>query len=105
MVLTSSEGAKLIDVRSSVAGGARLHGARGGIVPALALPAGQTVALRPGGEHITLVRLTHPLKLGERVPLLLTIEAAYGARQEIAVDAEVRKESPVEAELRAHRHQ
>jgi len=104
MVLNSTSGATLIGVRSSVAGRASLLGARGRTVPALALPAGRSVTLRPSGERIALARLAHPLKVGERVPLLLTIETAEGTRQEIAVDAEVRNTWPVEAELRAHRH-
>jgi copper(I)-binding protein len=103
MILMSSEAAKLTHVRSSVAERAGLRG-KGSDVRAIALPAGRTVTLKPGAERIALFRLAHPLKLGDRVPLVLTVEAADGARQEIAVDAEVRNEWPVDAELRAHRH-
>jgi copper(I)-binding protein len=70
----------------------------------VALPAGVVVALRPGAERIVLTGLVHALKPGERVPLTLQIETAAGAREEIAVDAEVRTESPFDAERRAHRH-
>lgn len=104
MVLMSSDGASLTHVRSPMAERARLRGTRGGEVPAIALPAGRAVTLKPGAERIALYRLAHPLKLGDRVPLTLSIEMADGARQEIAVDAEVRNEWPVAAELRAHRH-
>ncbi|HEX9277971.1 MAG TPA: copper chaperone PCu(A)C [Casimicrobiaceae bacterium] len=71
---------------------------------ALALPTGATVVLRPGADRIVLTGLAHALKPGERVPITLQIETAAGAREEITVDAEVRTESPFEAERRAHRH-
>lgn len=103
MILISSDAVSLTRVRSSVAGRAGLRTKRSD-VPAIPLPAGRTVTLKPGAEHIALFRLAHPLKVGDRVPLVLTVEAADGALQEIAVDAEVRNEWPVDAELRAHRH-
>ena len=37
----------------------------------LALPAGQAVTLKPGGEHIMLMGLKRPLKRGETVPVTL----------------------------------
>jgi len=104
MVLTSTEGATLIGIRSSLAARASLRNARSVPMATLALPAGRAVALRPDHEHIVLAGLSRPLKLGDRVPLTLVIESADGVRQEIPVDAEVRKESPYAAELRAHRH-
>ena len=106
MVLTSTEGATLIGVCSSIAAQVSLRGpnthfpARAG----LALPAGAAVVLRPGADRIVLTGLVHVLKLGQRVPLTLQIETAGGGREEIAVDAEVRTESPLDAERRAHRH-
>jgi copper(I)-binding protein len=106
MVLTSTEGAALIGVRSPVAARASLIGAgtRGEHLAApINLPAGKAIALRPGAERIALIGLSRPLKLGERVALTLTIETAAGAHEDIAVDAEVRKESPLDAERRAHR--
>jgi periplasmic copper chaperone A len=105
MVLTSTEGATLVGVHSAVASGASLRGAgpKGGRAPrALPLPAGEPVPLRPGAQHIALTGLKRALKLGERVALTLTIATATGAREEIAVDAEVRNESPLAAERRAH---
>ena len=106
MVLTSTEGATLIGVRSSIAARVSLRGA-GAHRPAraaLALPAGAAVALRPGADRIVLTGLAHALKPGERVPLTLQIETAAGALEEITVAAEVRTESPFDAERRAHRH-
>jgi hypothetical protein len=107
MILTSTEGATLVGMRSSIAVRASLRGPRGqGRARAgVALPAGAVVALRPGAERIVLTGLAHALKPGERVPLTLQIETAAGVREEIAVDAEVRTERPFDAERRAHRHQ
>jgi copper(I)-binding protein len=103
MIVTSSKGGTLIGARSLLAG--RVELLRGSQrVAALALPAGTPVVFGPGGNRLTLSRLTHPFKLGARVPLTLILETAGGGRQEIEVDAEVRRESPADAELRAHRH-
>ena len=107
MVLASTEGATLLGARSPVAAQARLYGPGPGgdcARAVLALPAGIEVALRPAATRIVLSGLAHVLRLGERVPLTLTIETASSGRQEILVDAEVRKESPLDAERRAHRH-
>jgi copper(I)-binding protein len=106
MVLTSTEGATLIGVRSSIAARVSLRGAgaHGPARAALALPAGAAVALRPGADRIVLTGLAHALKPGERVPLTLQIETAAGALEEVTVAAEVRTESPFDAERRAHRH-
>ena len=106
MILTSSEGATLVGVKSSIAAQVFLRGsgARVRARAALPLPAGTAIALRPGAERIVLTGLKRALKPGDRVPLTLEIETASGDRQEIAVNAEVRTESPYDAEHRAHRH-
>jgi len=106
MVLTSTEGATLIGVRSSIAAQVSLRGPglRGRARKGLRLPAGAAIALRPGADRIVLTGLTRALKPGERVVLMLEVETATGAREGIEVAAEVRSESPLDAERRAHRH-
>ena len=107
MVLDSTEGATLLGARSPVAARATLRGPGPGgdrERAKLELPAGVEITLRPRGERIALSGLTRALKLGERVVLTLTIETAAGGRQDIVVDAEVRRESPLDAERKAHRH-
>ena len=103
MVLMASEGAIVISARSSLAARASFRAAR---APdkGIELPPGQPITLKPGAVRIVLSGLVHPLKLRDRVPLVLTIQRPDGAHQDISVDAEVRNESPVDAELRAHRH-
>jgi copper(I)-binding protein len=59
-------------------------------LPALDLPAGQTVELKPGGYHIMLLQLKQPLKEGDKVPLTLEIEDAQKVRSQIVVDAPVK---------------
>jgi periplasmic copper chaperone A len=50
------------------------------------IPAGRPVTLKPGGEHIMLLGLDHPLREGQSFPLTLTFEKA-GTR-EVAVAVE-----------------
>lgn len=42
----------------------------------IAIPAGETVALKPGGLHVMFIGLNAPLKQGETVPVTLTFEKA-----------------------------
>ncbi len=56
----------------------------------LPLPAGQAVALAPGGNHIMLMELTQPLTDGETVPLTLSFAAAPA----VTVQAQVRRVTP-----------
>lgn len=53
----------------------------------LPLPAGQAVALAPGGNHLMLIGLTAPLVAGETVPLTLQFASAPA----ITVQAQVRQ--------------
>jgi len=56
-------------------------------IPALALPAGKVVELKPGGYHVMLVGLKQQIKDGDRVPLTLVIEDKDHKRETIEVDA------------------
>jgi len=105
MSLTSTEGAVLKEVRSTIATSVviRVEGPGKRTLPQLALPAGVEVALSPDAVHLVLRGLAHPLGVGERVPLVLTIETANGSRQEISVNAEVRSHSPLDDERRVPR--
>ncbi len=42
----------------------------------LAIPAGKTVALKPGGDHIMFVDIKHPVKSGDVIHATLTFEKA-----------------------------
>lgn len=50
------------------------------------LPKNSTVSLKPGGYHIMLLKLKKPINVGDKVPLMLVVEAA-GKREIISIDA------------------
>jgi copper(I)-binding protein len=98
ITLTSSTGDRLTSIISPRAAQSEFHAVStdGGVMSmremenGLELPAGETVALAPGGDHIMLTGVTVPLSEGDRVPLALTF--ASGAQ--IALEAPVRAEAP-----------
>jgi copper(I)-binding protein len=56
-------------------------------VPSLPLDTGKPVAFAPGGYHVMLMDLKHPLKAGDHFPLTLTFEHAPKLTVEVAVQA------------------
>lgn len=97
MQLTAAEDAKLVEVRSPAAKVVEVHemAMEGNVmkmraIPALALPAGKPVALKPGGYHVMLIDLVVPVKEGETVPLTLVVEGKDGKRTTVDVAATVR---------------
>ena len=56
-------------------------------VSAIAIPAGGSVTLRPGGAHVMLVGLSGALRAGTTVPLTLTFERAGTVEVQVAVQA------------------
>lgn len=96
MQLKSAKDAKLVEARSPVAGVVEIHEMkmennvmRMRAVPSLALPAGRTVELKPGGYHMMLMDLKQQMKEGEVVPVTLVVESG-GARETIEFKATVR---------------
>ena len=72
-------------------------------VDGLALPAGKSVALEPGGYHLMLMELKAPLAEGARFPLKLRFEQAG----EVTVEIKVEQPKPGAAPAPAaghHRH-
>jgi copper(I)-binding protein len=97
MKLDSREDARLVAASSPVAGVVELHeivkdGDRMKMraVPAIEVPAGRGVELRPGGHHIMLMELKGQVKEGDTVPITLTVETKEGRRQALEVRAPVR---------------
>ena len=77
------EGDRLLHVSSSIAGSASLHEMRmdGGVmrmreVTGLEVAPGDALVLKPGGYHVMLSELKHPLKSGEKFPMTLAFEKA-----------------------------
>lgn len=92
---------RLLGVSSPVAEKAELHENKteNGIMKMrpkapIALKPGETVTLKPGGDHLMLIGLKQPLKEGESFPLTLTFEKA-GAVQ---VTAKVAKAGAMSAD-------
>lgn len=83
---------RLVGAKSAVAGTAEIHEHvnEGGVmkmrkVDAVAVPAGKSLVLAPGGHHVMLMDLKAPLKEGDLLKLTLVFEKAG----EIEVDASV----------------
>lgn len=84
VTLTASQADRLVSVASPSAGVAEIHEMKteGGIMQmaelpdGLALPAGEAVSLKPGGNHIMLMQVKTPLAAGDTVSLTLTFEKA-----------------------------
>jgi copper(I)-binding protein len=100
LTIVSPSGDRLTGASSPVAKKAELHQAamEGGVmtmreVPALDLPAGQPVTLKPGGLHMMLLGLKQPLRAGQSVPLTLQFEKA-GTRQVAAAVAKIGAAGP-----------
>ena len=55
----------------------------------MALPAGRTVDLKPGGYHVMMMDLKQQMKDGDVVPVTLVVESG-GKRETIEVTAKVR---------------
>lgn len=93
VTLTSTAGDRLVGVSSPVAGRAGLHQMQmdGTIMrmrelpEGLALPAGQAVALAPGGYHIMLMDLKQPLVAGQVIPVQLRFQHAPPLDLEVKV--------------------
>src|SRR5262245_48846190 len=97
MQLSSPVDTALVAVTTPAARIAEVHEMKmdGGVmkmnaVDKVALPAGKSVELKPGGYHVMLVDLVSPLKEGDTVPLKLTFEDKAGTKQTIDVKAIVR---------------
>ncbi len=83
---------RLVGGTTPVAGDVQIHTVdmTGGVMrmrqlgDGLEIPAGGSVALKPGGFHIMLMQLARPLKDGERVPI--TLEFAQAGKIEVQLD-------------------
>jgi copper(I)-binding protein len=97
MQLQSAQDARLIEVRSSVAGIAEIHQMamennvmKMEAVTGVDLPAGKPVALASGGYHIMLMQLKRQLKEGETVPLTLVVQKKDKQIETVEVNVAVR---------------
>ena len=101
MRLTAKDGARLVRAESPAAGVVEVHEMKmeGDImkmraVPALELPAGKTVELKPGGYHVMLLDLKAPLPKDSTVPLTLVFQDAKGAESRLDLTVPVGTAAP-----------
>jgi periplasmic copper chaperone A len=106
--ITSAKGGKLVAASSPVAGVVEVHEMtmdgnvmKMRVVPALELPAGKVVELKPGSWHVMLMNLKQPLNAGDTVSVSLVIEAADKSRETVEVKAAVKA---MTAMMEGHKH-
>ncbi len=93
LTLTSATADRLVSVASPDANLVQIHESRieSGMMmmrelrEGLPLPAGETVALAPGGNHLMLLGVKEPLVAGDTVALTLTFEASPAVEVTAAV--------------------
>ena len=97
MTLESPQDARVVSASSPAAGVVELHEMKMDNevmkmrrVPAVALPAGKTVELKPGGYHVMMMNLKGQMKEGDTVPITLVVEGKDKKRETVEVKATVR---------------
>lgn len=101
MKITAPKAMQLVGVATPVAGVAEVHEMKmeGDVmkmrpIPALDLPAGRTVELKPGGYHLMLMELKQSLKAGSSIPLTLLLRDAAGAESRLELKVPVAAKAP-----------
>jgi len=97
LIITSQKDARIIAVASPLATSAELHTMtmEKGVMQMrqldfLELPAKKAVTLGPGGNHLMLFGLKHPLNAGDLVPVTLTVQFADKKTVKIKIKALIR---------------
>lgn len=96
MQLNSATDTRLVDARSPVARAEihemamQDHVMRMRQIDGLDLPAGQNVALKPGGYHIMFFDLKQPVKEGDVIPLTLVFEDKNKKRETLQLQVPAR---------------
>ncbi len=108
---TGTAADRLLGASTPAAGRVELHSmVRDGDVmrmreqPAIDLPPGQEVVLRPGGLHVMLLGLTQPLDRGATLPLTLRFERAGEVTVQVAVQAAGAAGMPAMGGAHGHAH-
>ena len=101
MKITAREGTRLLSISTPVAGVAELHEMKmeGDVMkmralPLLDLPAGKTVELKAGGNHLMMMDLKQPLPKGSTVPLTLRFKDAKGTESKMELVVPVSAVAP-----------
>ncbi len=110
--LTSPQGGKLVSASSPVAGVVEIHemSMDGNVMkmralPALDLPAGKAVELKPSGYHVMLMDLKRALNAGDFIPVTLVILNKDGKKETLEIRAQVRALGKADGhEHHGHKH-
>jgi copper(I)-binding protein len=101
MSLTAKDATQLVGVTSPVAGVAEVHEMKMEndimkmrALPALDLPAGKKVDLKPGGYHVMLMDLKAPLAKDSTVPVTLLFKDAKGVESKLELKLPVTTTAP-----------
>jgi uncharacterized protein YcnI len=94
-----SEADRLVSAASPVAGVTQIHEMKlegdlmkmNEVPGGVEIPAGETVALAPGGLHIMFMQLKEPLVEGTKIPLTLSFEKAGSVEVELSVESPAAK--------------
>lgn len=111
MKLSAPSGARLVGASTPVAGVAEVHEMKmdgdtmrmRAVQGGLALPARQTVELKPSGYHLMLTDLKQPLPKGSSVPITLHFEDAKGTKTALVLTLPVGAPEGAAAES-GHKH-
>jgi copper(I)-binding protein len=113
MNIRASEPVRLVAVSTMAAGVSEVHEMKMeqnvmkmAAIPALELPAGKWVELKPGGYHVMLMDLKKPLTDASTVTLNLVFENAKGARstQQVQVPVRAMGMNAPKAHEHTHKH-
>ncbi len=112
MTLTAKSGASLVGVSTPVANVAEVHEMKieGDVMKmrampkGLNLPAGQSIALNPGGYHLMLMDLKLPLKADTTIPLTLIFRDSKGVESKTELRVPVSRSAPSNAMSAEHKH-
>ncbi|MEY2685292.1 MAG: hypothetical protein RJA09_2436 [Pseudomonadota bacterium] len=111
MQLTANADSQLVEARSAIAGVVEVHEMamdnnvmKMRKVAGVALPAGKTVDLKPGGYHVMLMDLKGQIKEGDLVPVTLVFAGKDGTRSTLDIKAPARALNAAAAPAAAHQH-
>jgi len=96
MTIASPSAARIVSAKSDAAESVQIHvmSMQDGIMrmrrlEVLDLPAGREIRLAPGGTHVMLAGLKHPLRAGGAVELSLAVVGADGERRVVRLNLPV----------------
>ena len=112
MQITSTQDARLVEVRSPIAGVVEIHEMKmeKDVMKMRALPdgldllAGKAVELKPGGYHVMLMALKQQMKEGDTVSMTLVVEAKDKKRTTFEVKAPVKALASAGKAKAEHKH-